>query len=183
MCEGGQRQRRRLFAIVNTYCLNTMKAIRGCGGALVHTRGENPGKSRRGPGGGPGGVLGVLGSSRVHLGFIEGSSFLKKKYKFPKFPFFEGSWIFQTQKSSTPQYVRLKRELLGWSGGRDRWGAPRFSARTKKFHPRGRYLTILPYYPHLESIGSAASAVRPFQYSVLSCVLDLGIVFRALDYT
>ena len=42
---------------------------------------------------------------------------------------------------------RLKGELPGWSGGRDRWGPPRFSGSTKKFPPRGRYLTILPYYP------------------------------------
>ena len=46
--------------------------------------------------------------------------------------------------SGTPQYVRLKRELPKWSGGRDRWGAPRFSRLTKKFPPRGKYLPILP---------------------------------------
>ena len=47
--------------------------------------------------------------------------------------------------SGTPQYVRLKRELLGWSGARDRRGAPRFSRRTKKFPARGRYLPKVPY--------------------------------------
>ena len=47
--------------------------------------------------------------------------------------------------SRTPQYVGPQGELLGWPGGRDRRGAPRFSRRTKKFPPRGRYLPILPY--------------------------------------
>ena len=37
-------QHRRLFAIGNIYCFNTRKAIRGCGGALVHTQGD-PGGS------------------------------------------------------------------------------------------------------------------------------------------
>ena len=55
--------------------------------------------------------------------------------------------------SGTPQYVRLKRELLGWPGARDLRGAPRFSRLTKKFPPRGRYLPILQYSSHSESIG------------------------------
>ena len=47
--------------------------------------------------------------------------------------------------SGTPQHVGPQRELLGWSGARDRRWAPRFSRRTKKFPPRGRHSPIIPW--------------------------------------
>ena len=47
--------------------------------------------------------------------------------------------------SGTPQYVRLKRELLGWPGARDLRGAPRNFTPRGIFRPRATYLPILPY--------------------------------------
>ena len=47
--------------------------------------------------------------------------------------------------SGTPQYVRLKRELLEWPGARDLRGAPLIFSTRGVFRPRATYLPILPY--------------------------------------
>ena len=79
---------------------------------------------------------------------------------FLKFQFFSGPRSLRKLVSGNPQYEKPQRELLRWSGARDRQGAPQILEGVKS-----PFLKYLPKYPLLTPFGRRVGglALAPFK--------------------